>query len=97
MSMAHKLLEQVTDRESFFAFVQALIDDREAAIKQEKVTPSEPYSPDAGGWENVTIERYLDAALTWAKATNMGISQGFPEEASWRAFAVFLYAGKIYE
>lgn len=93
----HTLLEQVTDRASFFAFVQALIDDRRDAAEQEKLTPSSPYSADAGAWENTTIEHYLDAALAWAKTTNMGTSQGLPEAPSWKAFAVFLYVGKIYE
>ncbi|MBW4581839.1 MAG: hypothetical protein KME42_19915 [Tildeniella nuda ZEHNDER 1965/U140] len=46
--------EFVNNRESFFAFVQALIDDREAAIEQEKLSPSCSYSPNVGGWENVS-------------------------------------------
>jgi hypothetical protein len=90
-------LEQVTDRDSFFAFVKALIEDRKDEIAKEKITPSNPYGPGANGWENGTIEDFLEAALAWAKATKMGQSQELSGEPSWKAFAVFLYCGKIYE
>ena len=46
------------------------------------------------GWNNVTIEDFLEAALAWAQSTGMGASQGEP---SWQAFAAFLYCGKSYE
>jgi hypothetical protein len=49
-------LEQVHDMASFFAFVRALIRDRREAVAAERKTPTSPYGPDAGGWENVTIE-----------------------------------------
>ena len=87
----------VHDRESFFAFVAALMADRRASVAAERVAPSSPYGPDAGGWENVSIEDYLEAALAWAESTGMGESQGLPAEPTWRAFATFLYCGKIYE
>jgi hypothetical protein len=87
----------VHDRDSFFAFVAALIADRRASVAAERVAPSSPYGPDAGGWENVTIERFLDAALRWAESTDMGVSQGLPVVPSWEGFAVFLSCGKVYE
>ena len=93
----YDMLEQVTDRESFFTFVRALIADRRDEVAQEQVQPSAPYRPGANGWEHDTIEEYLDAALAWAKSTGMGETQGLPAEPSWQAFAVFLYCGKIYE
>ena len=89
--------DEVHDRDSFFSFVKELIDDRRAAAAAERVSPSSPYGPDAGGWENICIERYFVAALAWAEATNMGVSQGLPTEPSWKAFATFLYCGKIFE
>ena len=89
--------DEVHDRDSFFSFVKALIDDRRVAVAAERVSPSSPYGSDAGGWENVRIESYLEAALAWAEATNMGVSQGLPTEPSWQAFAAFLYCGKIFE
>lgn len=87
----------VHDRESFFAFVAALEADRCASAVAERTRPSNSYGPDAGGWENVTIESFLEAALAWAKSTGMGESQGLPAAPTWRGFAVFLYSGKIYE
>jgi hypothetical protein len=45
-----------------------------------------------GEWQNWTIDGYLEAAVAWARD-----SRQLPEPASWRSFAEFLYAGKIYE
>jgi hypothetical protein len=87
----------VHDRESFLMFVEALAADRKAAVAAERSTPSGPFGPDRSGWENVTIEAFLEAALAWAEATSMGVTQGLPVEPSWRAFAAFLCCGKIYE
>ena len=87
----------VHDRDSFFAFVWALVEDREAAVAAERITPSSPYSQDAGGWENITIESYLEGALRWAEDSDMGVRQGVPAGPSWQAFAHFLLSGKIYE
>lgn len=87
--------DAVHDRESFLAFVAALAADRRAAVAAEKESPSSPYGPDAGGWENLTIEDFLEAAIAWAESG--GRPWPFPAEPSWRAFATFLYCGKIYE
>ncbi len=93
--------DAVHDRESFFAFVRALVADREAAVEGEKRQPTDPrvlgLVQDAGGWYNFTIESYLEAALRWAEDSDMGESQGLPPGPSWQAFAAFLLCGKIYE
>jgi hypothetical protein len=89
--------DAVHDRESFLAFVAALAADRRAAVAAELVSPSSPYGPDAGGWENVTIEDFLEAAISWAVDSDMGIRQGMPAELSWQTFAAFLLSGKVYE
>jgi hypothetical protein len=90
-------LERVNDRDSFFAFVRALIRDREREVALESVSPSSPQEPGAMGWENRTIESYLVSALAWAESSDMGRDQGVPGPPSWKSFAAFLYCGKIYE
>lgn len=94
-------LNSVHDRESFLALVRALVANREAAVEAERRRPTDPrvvgLVPDAGGWYNFTIESYLDAAVRWAEATDMGESQGLPAGPSWKAFAAFLLSGMVYE
>jgi hypothetical protein len=89
--------DAVHDRESFLTFVAALAADRRASAAAETTAPSSPYGPAAGGWENITIEDFLEAALSWAESTGMGESQGLPVGPTWSGFAAFLYCGKIYE
>ena len=93
----HDRLDRVQDRASFFDFVRYLVSDRKQADELEAASPSSPYGPDAGGWENSTIESYLEAALGWAEDTDMGTTQGLSDDPSWKEFATFLYVGKIYE
>lgn len=83
--------------DSFFKFVRALIADRMRAVEMKKVQPSSPYGPDGGGWENTSIEDYLESALAWEESTNMGQKQDLSSAPSWREFAAFLYLRKIYE
>lgn len=95
MDLADRL-ENVTDRASFLSFVKALIADREDEVAKEKLNPSHPFGSGANGWENDTIESYLESAVSWAEDSHPQ-TVWFPEEASWKSFALFLYCGKIYE
>ena len=90
-------LREVTDAKSFLAFVRAVVADRETAVRLERAHPSPPCGPDAGGWENVRIETYLEACAAWAESTDFGVSQGLDPNDLWRRFAQFLAVGKIYE
>ena len=47
-------------------------------MEAEKQAPGSPCGPDADGWENVTIEAFLEAALRWAEDTRMDENQGLP-------------------
>jgi hypothetical protein len=96
MDMA-SLLELVVDQPTFLAFVRALQADRAAALEMERRSRASPFGPDAGGWENVTIESFLECAIAWADDSQFGASQGLSSASPWKQFAVFLYAGKIYE
>lgn len=83
--------DAVVDRETFFEFVAALVTHRETAAQAEAASPAPPYGPDAGGWENVTIEAYLEACVAWARESRL------PMEPSWQSFARMLRAGVVYE
>ena len=48
-----------------------------------------------GAWESSSVEGFLGAAVAWAEDSRD--PPGLPREPSWRAFATFLYCGKIYE
>lgn len=61
-------LEAVEDGPTFPAFVDALVADRTEAVRLDAQEPSSPYGPDRGGWENIKIETYLDAAVRCAEA-----------------------------
>ena len=89
-------LEEVTDQESFLVFVKAMVADREEAVKLEKENPSDPYGEDINGWENWSIEHFLESAVACTEDCNKrdGIKN---QEPTWYEFASFLYAGKIYE
>jgi len=93
------LLESVCDEESFRRFLLALAADREDSCLKEAVQPSSPYGPDANGWENTTIDRFLFAAERWARASEKGLPLADYEPPSnpWRRCADILYAGKSYE
>lgn len=90
-------LELVRDEETFLQFLLALRDDREASILQEEATPSSPYGPDAGGWENTTIERFLDTAVRWARDSVNGNPFYKRPDNTWRRCADILFAAKSYE
>lgn len=93
----HEQLEAVNDEQSFLAFVKALQLDRVTAVAEESRVPPSPYGQDAGSWENVSIESFLESALAWAEASDFGANQGLASTNPWKKFAVFLYCGKIYE
>ena len=92
-----ELLDAVVDQQTFLAFARALRAEREEAVRLERATPSSPYGPDAGGWENVTIESFLGAAIAWADDSRFGVDQGLSATNPWKQFAVFLNCGKYYE
>ena len=91
------LLERVSDQESFLAFARQLHADRARSAELELSNPSTAFGRDAGGWENTTIEAFLEAAISWAEDSNFGASQGLLTANPWRRFATFLYCGKICE
>ncbi len=90
-------LEKVTNSETLLVFVRLLAQDKEDESTKESLSPSSPFCAGANGWQNGTIEAFLNAASDWAESTNFGLSQGIAPSNPWKQFAVFLYCGKIYE
>jgi len=89
-------LAAVRDEKSFVAFVAALAGDRAEEVKKEKVEPSSPFGPGANGWENGSIETFLEAAAAWAD--DFSESPRYqPAENPWKRCAEILFAGKGYE
>ena len=86
----HELLSEVSDEKSFLEFVSVLVDDCERESKQISAIDPE-------GWNGLSAEGFLEAALAWAKDTEIGATQGLEDASPWRKFATFLYCGKIYE
>ena len=89
-------LDAVHDEDSFVAFVSALAADRAEEARKEKESPSSPYGPGANGWENATIESYLESAAAWAVDWKKS-PQYRPPVNPWKRCAEVLYAGKSYE
>ena len=91
------LLDQVCDEDSFVAFLSALAADRADEVVKEKMNPSSPYGPGANGWENGTIEAFLESAVAWAEASRNGLAVYKTPTNPWKRCADILYMGKIYE
>jgi hypothetical protein len=92
-----KLFDAVTDESSFIRFLRALAEDREDAINKEKLNPSSPYGSGANGWENGTIEAFLECASAWGEASRYGLQHYKKPENPWKRCADIIYMGKIYE
>ncbi len=88
------LLEQVTDKQTFINFIQALAEKRERAQEIENKHSNVHIMDGALGWENGDIPSFLSAAFECFVAQPVPYSEQNP---SWKMFAEFLYFGKIYE
>lgn len=89
----HEQLETVVDEKTFLAFVTALEKDR----RDNAVTGIDDFGRNESGWENHSIEDFLEAARTWAADSGFGSKLGLESASPWKKFAVFLYCGKVYE
>jgi hypothetical protein len=89
------LLEAVDSRETFLAFVSALIEDRREADAKEQSDPQRYRWSGANGWQNGNIAMFLEGALAYVQSPNWPERQS--EAPSWKDLAKFLFMGKIYE
>ena len=79
----------VHDRRTLLEFVKALIADREEVAK-EAVSPSLHYGRGANGWENGSIEAFLEA-----ESTNFGVTQGCRLPTRGVNSRLFSFAGRF--
>jgi len=94
MASPEELLERVTDRDTFIAFVEALADERAAAAEIEQAEPQAYMLDGAHNWKNGDINGFLYAALQYFEPKPYHQPESEP---SWRMFAEFLWCGKIIE
>jgi hypothetical protein len=94
MATPEKLLQRVTDRDSFIAFVEALAEERAEAAEMERASPQSYIVDGALGWKNGDIDGFLSAALDYFEP---GPYHKPASRPSWRMFAEFLWCGKIIE
>ncbi|RPJ53839.1 MAG: hypothetical protein EHM23_30135 [Acidobacteria bacterium] len=94
MTDLSKLLDAVEDERTFLLFVEALRADRAA---EDSVGQVDSFGRGELGWENHTIEEFLEAALSWAHDSHFGQTVGLADAPPWRKMATFLLAGKSYE
>jgi hypothetical protein len=91
------LRDAVSDEDSFVRFLEALSADRADEVEKGKGLPSSPYGPDVNGWENGSIETFLDSAAAWAEASKNGLGSYSRPDNPWKRCADILFMGKIYE
>jgi hypothetical protein len=99
-------LDAVVDEETFVRFLKVLAEDRADEVEKEKQNPSSPYGPGANGWENGSIEAFLDAAAAWAEdlpdpspmmVNGISVAGYTKPDNPWTRCADIIYAGKFYE
>ena len=88
-----ELLERVDGPKSFLDFVRRLHADRLSEVGKQ----TDACGRGESGWENHTIEDFLEAAIAWAEDSNMESSSGSGSVVAWKSCATFLYCGKVYE
>lgn len=89
--------EAVTDEPSFLNFLDLLAQDFQKEREIEKTNHSSPYGPGALGWENGSIDAFLDAAARCGldHIRKSGIPS--PPHNIWQRCAQILLRGKYYE
>jgi len=93
----HSQADSVSDEQSLIEFISSLAADRAKEVVIERAKPSSPYGPGAKGWENGSIEAFLEAATAWAEASKNGLPMYQVPDNPYQRFAQILLMGKHYE
>jgi len=83
--------KSVDSPETFLKFLAGLREHREAAVEEARRAPPGGFDVGPGGWENWTIEEFLEAMEAYAH------DAALPAQPTWRDVARLLLAGKGYE
>jgi hypothetical protein len=100
VTVVHDLIsaaEVVANERAFIRLLQMMALDRQDEQQRELARPSAPYSAGANGWENSSIEAFLEAAAAWAEATSRTANLGAEASDAWRRAAMIVVAGAFYE
>jgi len=100
VTVVHDLIsaaEAVADEQAFIRLLQLMARDRQDEQQKESARPSPTYSAGANGWQNGSIEGFLDAAAAWAEATSRTTNVGAEASDAWRRAAMIIVAGAFYE
>ena len=100
VTVVHDLIaaaEVVADERAFVRLLQLMVLDRQDEQQKELARPSSPCSAGANGWENYSIEAFLEAAAAWAEATSRTTTLGAEASDAWRRAAMIVVAGAFYE
>ena len=90
----YEIFDSIIDEKTFIIFCKYLLKDKQEDSVNENNHPSSPYGPTKNGWENITIEAFIEAAIAWAEDSDFGKTQNLNV---WQKFAQFMLAGKSYE
>jgi len=75
----------IVSKEDLANFIEALRDD---------------FLHNSAGWENPTIDKYLDAMAAWVRSMDnyyRHVGEGPPIQPTWRTIGHILSAAKVYE
>lgn len=90
-------LDEVKDEGTFLLFLKALAGDRADEVRKETQRPGSPYGPGANGWENWTIEAFLETAAAWGESSKRSPQSYENPDNLWKRCAHIIYMGKMYE
>jgi hypothetical protein len=84
-------LKRVQTKQDFIQFLEALLEHRREADALARRAPPEGFDVGPGGWENWTVEEFLEAMHGYA------VDSALPDAPTWHDVGRLLLAGKGYE
>ena len=83
--------QRVDSPADFLTFLGVLREHRDAAVEEARNSPSQAFDVGPGGWENWTIEEFLEGMEAYAQDAQL------PTQPAWRDVARLLLAARGYE